>query len=128
MSESRTVAVLGASGDRRKFGNKAVRAYAKSGWRVFPVNPHEESVEGLAAFADIAAVPEPIDTVTLYVPPKVLLKLLPAIAERRPREVWFNPGTNSAEVVAEAARLKIPAVYACSILSLGRSPSEFPDA
>jgi predicted CoA-binding protein len=128
MPESRTVAVVGASSDRRKFGNKAVRAYAACGWRVFPVHPNEQTVEGLPAYADLAAVPEPLDTVTVYVPPKVGLSLLPAIAERRPREVWFNPGADSAEIAAEAARLGLPLVQACSIRSLGRSPSEFPDA
>lgn len=35
----RTIAIVGASADRAKFGNKAVRAYAEEGWEVWPVNP-----------------------------------------------------------------------------------------
>jgi hypothetical protein len=127
MSEARNVAVIGASSDRRKFGNKAVRAYAASGWRVFPVNPNEQTVEGLRVYPDIASVPDPLDVVSLYVPPKVVISLLPAIAARNPREVWFNPGTANDEVADEILRLDLPAVHACSIVALGRSPSEFPD-
>jgi hypothetical protein len=128
MHETRSVAVIGASSDRRKFGNKAVRAFAASGWRVFPVNPKEEVVEGLKAYPDLAAVPGLLDAITLYLPPPVVLKLLPAIAERGAREVWFNPGTADEAVSAEASRLKIAASHGCSIVAIGRSPAEFPDA
>ena len=43
----KTVAVVGASSDRRKFGNKALRAFQAEGYRVFPINPNEPSVEEL---------------------------------------------------------------------------------
>lgn len=128
MSEPRTVAIIGASNDRRKFGNKAVRAFAASGWRVFPVNPKLEAVEGLAAYPDLASVPGLLDAISLYLPPPAVLGVLDAIAERGAREVWFNPGTANEEVSAAAARLNIPASYGCSIVAIGRSPAEFPDA
>jgi predicted CoA-binding protein len=124
----RRVAVIGASSDRRKFGNKAVRAYQAHGWEVLPVNPHEPTVEGLATHARLADISTPLDAVTLYVPPAVGLSLLPEIAAAQPREVWFNPGTTNPEVRAEVARLGLPAVFACSIVALGSSPREFPDA
>jgi uncharacterized protein len=129
MSQSaRTVAVLGASSDRSKFGNKAVRAFAAGGWRVFPVNPRESAVEGLPAFASLGAIPEPVDSVTVYVPPPVGLRLLAEIAAVHPREVWFNPGAGSAEIRSEAARLGIPVSFSCSIVAIGSSPRDFPDA
>jgi predicted CoA-binding protein len=123
----RSVAVIGASSDRRKYG-KAVRAYQAHGWQVLPVNPNETTVEGLPTHARLSDLPTPIDTVTLYVPPAVGLSLLPEIAAAKPREVWFNPGTTNPEVRAEVARLGLPAVFACSIVALGSSPREFSDA
>ncbi|MDP9291012.1 MAG: CoA-binding protein, partial [Verrucomicrobiota bacterium] len=94
-----TVAVIGASNDRRKFGNKAVRAYQESGYTVFPVNPAESFIEGIKAYKSVADIAEPVDYVSLYVPPAVGLKLLPAIAEKKPHELWLNPGSESDELI-----------------------------
>ncbi len=127
MPES-SVAVLGASRDRRKYGNKAVRAYVESGFTVFPVNPHEPEIEGLKAYPNLDAIGEPIDFVSLYVPPAVGLQLLPAIAARKPQEVWLNPGAESDELIEAAADLHLRAIVACSIVALGLSPEQFPDA
>jgi len=122
-----SVAVLGASRDRRKFGNKAVRAYAASGFTVFPVNPSEATIEGLKAYPTLAAISEPIDFVSFYVPPAVGLKLLPAVAAREPKELWLNPGSESDELIEAAADLHLRAIVACSIVALGLTPDEFPD-
>ena len=119
----RTVAILGASADRAKFGNKAVRAYAQRGFTVFPVNPRELLIEGSAAFRSIAELPVRPDLVSVYLPPSVLLKILPAIAAKGCDELWLNPGTGSDEVLAEAERLGLHVVQGCSILSVGVSPS-----
>jgi predicted CoA-binding protein len=121
------VAVVGASSDRRKFGNKAVRAYCDCGHTVYPINPNETSIEGLPAYGSLADVPHPIDIVSMYVPPAVGIKLLPEIAEREPQEVWLNPGTESDELIEAAADLKLRTVVACSILALGLQPEAFSD-
>lgn len=126
MSDS-SVAVIGASRDRRKYGNKAVRAYVASGFTVFPVNQTEATIEGLKAYPTLDAINEPIDFVSLYVPPAVSLKLLPTIADKEPKELWINPGAESDELIEAAADLHLRAVVACSIVALGLSPGEFPD-
>jgi uncharacterized protein len=123
-----SVAVIGASHDRRKYGNKAVRAYLDYGFRVFPVNPKETEVEGQAAHPTLDAIGEPVDYVSLYVPPAVGIKLLPAIAALQPKEVWLNPGTESDELIEAAADLHLRTVVACSIVALGLNPADFPDA
>src|ERR1700732_1044129 len=82
-----SVAVIGASRDRRKYGNKAVRAYQESGFTVFPVHPTDTNIEGLKTYPNVEAIPEPIDFVSLYVPPAVGLKLLPSIANVEPKEL-----------------------------------------
>jgi uncharacterized protein len=127
MPES-SVAVLGASRDRRKYGNKAVRAYVESGFTVFPVNPNEATIEGLKAYPSLEAITEPVDFISLYVPPAIGLKLLPAIHAKQPKEVWLNPGAESDELIEAAADLHLRAIVACSIVALGLSPEEFPDA
>lgn len=121
----KTVAVIGASADRAKFGNKAVRAFRRQGYLVFPINPKATEVEGLPAFGSISAIPVRPNRVSVYVPPAVLLKLLPEIATKGCDELWLNPGTESAEVLAGAERLGLNVVQACSIVGLGLSPSQF---
>ena len=118
----RTIAIIGASTDRAKFGNKAVRAFVQQGYEVFPVNPKEETVEGLVAFKSIREVPVRPQMISVYLPPPVLLKVLPDIAVRGCDELWLNPGTESDEVIAEAERLGLNVVQACSIVAVGVSP------
>jgi uncharacterized protein len=118
----KTVAIIGASTDRAKFGNKAVRAFLQRGYTVFPVNPKEPQVEGLPAFKSIADVPARPHLVSVYLPPPVLLKVLPDIAAKGCDELWLNPGTESAEVVALAEQFKLNVIQACSIVGIGLSP------
>jgi uncharacterized protein len=119
-----TIAILGASADRAKFGNRAVRAFVRQGWTVFPVNPKETQIEGLPAFASIADVPGRLDRISVYLPPPVLLKLLPAIAAKGCGEFWLNPGAESPEVVTAAEQLGLNVIQACSIVDIGLSPEE----
>ena len=122
-----SVAVIGASHDRRKYGNKAVRAYRENGYTVFPINPNEGTIEGLKAYPNLDAITEPIDYVSLYVPPAVGVKLLPAIAAKNPKEVWLNPGSESDDLIEAAADLHLRVIVACSIVALGLDPHKFPD-
>jgi predicted CoA-binding protein len=120
----KTVAIIGASGNRGKYGNKAVRAFLKQGYTVYPVNLSEAEVEGLAAFRSVLDVPVRPDMVSIYIPPQQLLKILPDIAAKGCGELWINPGAESPEVLAEAERLGLNVVQACSIVGVGGSPHE----
>jgi len=121
--QMKTIAIIGASTDRNKFGNKAVRAFVQQGYEVFPVNPKEEFVEGLCAYKSIADVPVRPQLISVYLPPPVLLKVLPEIAARGCDEFWLNPGTESDEVLAAAERLGLNVIQACSIVGVGVSPA-----
>jgi uncharacterized protein len=118
----KTVAIIGASNDRTKFGNKAVRAFVQQGYSVFPVNPTEEQIEGLPVYKDIRDVPANLERVSVYVRPNVLLSLLPEIAAKGCDELWLNPGSESDEVLREAERLGLNVLQACSIVGVGMSP------
>ena len=120
----KSVAIIGASTDRGKFGNKAVRAYLRQGFTVYPVNPKAAEIEGVPAFKSITDVPERPNLISVYLPPPVLLKVLPDIAAKGCDEFWLNPGTESDEVLAEAERLGLNVIQACSIVGIGMSPEE----
>jgi uncharacterized protein len=122
---SKVVAVIGASNDRQKFGNRAVRAFVETGHTVVPINPHEPAVEGLRAYASVLDVPFPIDMATVYVPPEIGERVIEEIARKQIPEVWLNPGSDSDELVAKARRLSITPIVACSIVAVGRNPNAF---
>ncbi len=122
---AKTVAVVGASSDRSKFGNKALRAFVAEGYRVVPVNPNEAQVEGLPTYASVLDVPGDIDMATVYVQPDVTLRLLDEFERKAIPEIWINPGAEDDAVMAEARRRKMNVVFACSIVGIGRSPSQF---
>ena len=123
LAEMKSVAIIGASNDRSKYGNKAVRAFLQQGYQVYPVNPKETEIEGLPVFKTIRDVPERPDMVSVYLQPDILLKVLPEIAAKGCDELWLNPGTESDEVIAEAERLGLNVIQACSIVGVGVSPS-----
>jgi predicted CoA-binding protein len=122
----KTVAIVGASNDRHKFGNKALRAFHAEGHTVIPINPHEQEVEGITAYASVLDVPGPIDMATVYVQPDVATGLLDEFERKQIPEIWINPGAEDDTLMQEAARRGLNMIYACSIVGIGRRPSQFP--
>jgi uncharacterized protein len=122
---AKRVAVVGASSDRSKFGNKALRAFQAEGHTVIPINPNEPEVEGLKTYASVLDVPESIDMATVYVQPQVGQQLLAEFEQKKIPEIWINPGAESDELVAEAKRRQLNIIQACSIVGIGRSPYSF---
>ncbi len=119
---AKVVAVIGASNNRSKFGNRAVRAYMQQGYTVVPINPYETEVEGLATYASVLDVPGPIDMASLYVQPEVGEQVIGEIARKGIAEVWLNPGAESDALIARARALDIQPIVACSIVAIGRNP------
>ena len=122
---TKTVAVIGASPNRGKFGNKAVRAFRDAGYHAIPITPHHPEVEGEKAYASVLDYPGTIDMATIYVPPEVGERVLESLAQKGIAEVWFNPGADSPAVLTRARALGLRPIQACSIIGIGMSPYEF---
>jgi predicted CoA-binding protein len=122
---AKVVAVVGASRNRDKFGNKALRAFAAQGFSVIPINPHESNVEGYRTFASVLDVPGPIDMATVYVPAEAGLHVIEELARKGVPEVWLNPGADDDRVVARAKALGLKIVQACSIMGIGDTPARY---
>ena len=118
-----SVAVIGASADRRKYGNKAVRAYLRQGWTVYPVHPSATEIEGQRAYPSLRDVPAPLDRVSLYLPPEAGMSVLDDLAAVPHKEFYVNPGAESPELIARAEELGLEPIQACSIVEIGVSPS-----
>ena len=117
-----SVAIVGASNAPHKYGNKAVRAYLRQGWTVYPVNPTEKTIEGLVTYATIADLPRGVDRLSLYVPPAIGVTMLEAIQESAAKELYVNPGAESDELIARAEALGLDPIVACSIVEIGERP------
>jgi predicted CoA-binding protein len=122
MAEVLSMAVVGASADRNKYGNKAVRAYRDLGYKVFPVNPKETEIEGLPCFRDLDSIPGPVDIVNFYLPPLLVVPIIDVAARIGVDTIWLNPGTESDAAIERAHALGLKTQVSCSIVAAGRSP------
>jgi predicted CoA-binding protein len=119
---SKVVAVIGASSDARKFGNRAVRAFLRQGFTVLPVNPHETTIEGQRVYRSVLDFPDGIDMATFYVPAEIGEQVIDEVAKKGIREVWFNPGSESDTLIKKARALGIRPIIACSVVAIGENP------
>ena len=122
---SKTVAVIGASSNRDKFGNKALRAFENQGYTVIPINPNEADVEGHKTYKSVLDVPGTVDVATVSVPPRAGVKVMEELAKKGVGEIWLNPGADGSEVVARARELGLKTIQACSIIGIGESPGRY---
>jgi predicted CoA-binding protein len=119
---AKTVAVIGASSNRQKFGNKALRAFEKQGYTVIAINPNEPDVEGHKTYPTVLDYPGPIDMATVYVPAEAGVRVLDDVKQKGIAEVWLNPGADDDIVVQRARQLGLNVIQACSIIAIGDTP------
>ena len=119
--EGSTFAVVGASGDRGKYGNKVLRCYLQHGRTVHPVNPGASSVEGLDCYPDLASVPRPLHGVSIITPPAVTERIVEELPACGVGHVWMQPGAESERAVtrAKALGLNVIAGGPCLLVALG---------
>jgi predicted CoA-binding protein len=114
-------AVVGASGDRQKYGNKVLRCYLQHGLEVYAVNPRRAEVEGRVSYPDLRRVPAKVRGVSLITPPEVAEKVVEDAVAAGVEIVWMQPGAESpaAVEVAERSGLTVIAGGPCLLVALG---------
>jgi len=114
-------AVVGASSDRDKYGNKVLRCYQQHGMEVFPINPRADQIEGLKAYPSLAALPKAVKGLSIITPPKVTEAVVKEAIAAGVKAIWMQPGAESAAAVAEAeaAGLDVIANGACILVVVG---------
>jgi len=125
-SKPEAIIIVGASRDRNKYGNRAVRAYKDAGVQVFPINPSAEEIEGFTAYKSIKDVPAGKTTVaSIYTQPEITKALLPDLAAYGVTYTFFNPGSGTDELFKLAEEAGIGPVFACSVTAIGRDPEQY---
>lgn len=120
-------AVAGASQDRSKYGNKVLRCYVQNKLEAVPVNPTVSEVEGLPAYPSLADVPGDIDGVSIITPPKVTEKVVSEAIARGIKNIWMQPGAESAAAIqaAETAGANVIAGGPCILVALHYREREY---
>ncbi len=116
-------AVVGASTDRSKYGNKVLRCYQQHGKPVYPVNPRAPEVEGLTAYPSLAALPAKVAAISVITPPAATEQVVREAHAAGVRHVWMQPGAESDEAVrtAESLGMNVIAGGPCLLVVMGYS-------
>lgn len=114
----RTVVVLGASDKRERHSNRAIRLLKSERYRVIPVHPSLETIEGLSVVHSLKEIQEPIDTLTVYLSPERCRPLIDDIIALRPNRVILNPYTEFDEIKERLTKAGIPYLEACTLVML----------
>ena len=114
-------AVVGASQDRSKYGNKVLRAYLQTNRTVYPVNPTADLVEGLKAYPTLADLPEAVHGVSIITPPRVTETVVEQAGELGIKNIWMQPGAESGSAMESAERLGMNVIAGgpCLLVILG---------
>jgi predicted CoA-binding protein len=116
-------AVVGASADRSKYGNKVLRCYQQHRREVYPINPKAPEVEGLKAYPSLAALPVKVPAISVITPPLATEQVVRDAHAAGVRHVWMQPGAESVEAVraAEALGMNVIAGGPCLLVVMGYS-------
>jgi predicted CoA-binding protein len=113
-------AVVGASHDRAKYGNKVLRVYQQNHLDVVPINPSGGQIEGLEAVPDLASLTEPVDGISIVTPPPVTKQIVEQALSLGIKNIWMQPGAEDPDAVAAAERAgaKVIAGGPCVLVAL----------
>lgn len=118
---SSAYAVIGASNNRQKFGNKVLRCYLQNNKTVYPVNPGEKTVEGLPCIAEIADLPPSVNSISIITPPQITEKIVAQAIKKGIQNIWMQPGAESDTAINNCLENKINVIAhgPCILVELG---------
>ncbi len=115
-------AVVGASTNRAKYGNKVLRCYLQNEMGpVYPINPRADEIEGVPSYPDLASLPEVPRALSLITPPSITETAVDEALELGIEHFWMQPGAESEEAIekAEGRGASVIAWGACLLVVLG---------
>lgn len=117
----RVYAVVGASTNREKYGNKVLRCYMQNDLVAWPVHPTEEEIEEITCARDLMSLPEDVHGVSIITPPKITEQVVEDAAKAGIKRLWMQPGAENEASVARAKELGMHVIAGgpCLLVALG---------
>jgi predicted CoA-binding protein len=114
-------AVVGASADRSKYGNKVLRCYLQNHKPVYPVNPHEQRIEGLACVQKLSGLPSEVQSISVITPPSITEKIVKQAIALNIKNIWLQPGAENDLAIKQCqeAGINLIAHGPCLLVVLG---------
>ncbi|KTD35630.1 CoA-binding protein [Legionella moravica] len=118
---SSSFAVIGASSNRDKYGNKVLRCYIQHGKKVYPVNPHEAQIEGLAVVSNISELPDDVQSISIITPPPITELCVNEAINKGIKNIWMQPGAESERAIDSCRinQINVIAKGPCILVVLG---------
>jgi uncharacterized protein len=128
-------AVVGASTNREKYGNKVLRVYQQNKRPVYPINPFGGVIEGLESFKSLTdlvkakqgagspTTPFAVHAVSIITPPAITERVVEECGQLGIKHLWMQPGAESGKAVARAEELGMNVIAGgpCILVVLGYS-------
>jgi uncharacterized protein len=113
-------AVVGASRNRSKIGNRVLHAYLQNQRPVYPVNPAAAEIEGLKSYRELSAISMPLHGVSVITPPHISESIVEQAGAIGVKNIWFQPGAESelATVRAQELGMNVIAGGPCILIVL----------
>lgn len=107
----KTIAMVGASGDKTKFSYGVLRQLSEIGYDILPINPNPKITEirGLRVYRSLKEIDKQIDMVEVFRPKNELYGIAEQAIKVGAKVLWGQIGVydDKAAELAEAAGLKV---------------------
>ena len=119
--QSEEFAVIGASADRNKYGNKVLRCYMQHHKTVYPINPYTDFIEGLACYKNLSILPSKVKSISIVTMPKITESIMLQAINQGINNIWIQPGADSANCPVIAKDNQINLIYGgpCILVATG---------
>jgi hypothetical protein len=97
LKKENLIAVVGASNDKSKYGNRVYLDLKKGGFKIIPINLKEKQIEGDKTYAYLKDYKGKIDVICLVVKPEVSIQILQQALAMQIKNIWFQPGSENDE-------------------------------
>jgi predicted CoA-binding protein len=109
-------AVVGATDNPEKYGNRIFKNLTKRGYEVYPVNPNLKEIEGVKCYPTLSDVPVKVDVVDFVVPPNVTESILKECKKLGLDNIWLQPGSESDAAIAYCRDNNLKVVYGTCVM------------
>jgi len=110
LQNSKTIAVVGLSGDPDRISYRVTRYMQEQGYRIIPVNPMIEEVLGEKSYPDLKSVPDSIDMVNIFRRSELVAPVVEQAIEIGVKYIWMQDGVVNPESAAKAEAAGIPVI------------------